>query len=485
MTELEAQNADTLDIIKSIHRADDGYIGFVTKGKGSGNFEAVAAVDIRDLRNMLPTLMGDFIKDLYFTVNTCHSARSYNTKLSGYRWAFPERKEKHLSYLNACYVDLDVGRDPKEAKTKEQTLSVGFTIGALIELQDRGLIPAVSLYARSGRGLYAFWFLQSADDDFTPPKAWPEKVTLYKQINKALQARLAGLAPDPIAFDAARVLRVPNSIHGKTGVRVKYWAQYDESLGMPIYTLKELAGMMQIPLAYDEKIIELKKHYGRQTKALGSAPQKAGNRAALFKMRLADYFTIEQIHMGNRGHTWTQGKRRRALSYLALFLINNGYSKPDAVELIKRSAQNCLPPYPTDSTDQRPDEIFDTVKRSTVISDRELIRVFDMTPELISDNLDDILSIGVPDEEKARRKAERKTERITAKDERYGAIFKMMKGSAKDLSCRVMMKRLSRHGIEISHERARQIKKQILSNPESRAELERAWMRKAGGSNDR
>lgn len=382
-------------------------------------------------------------------------------------------------------MDLDVGRAPREAKTKEQSLSVGFVIGALIELQDRKLIPPISLYARSGRGLYAFWFLQSADDDFMPPKAWPNKITLYKQLNKALQARLAGLAPDPIAFDAARVLRVPNSIHSKTGHRVRYWAQYDENMGMPIYTMKELSGLLGVPLAHDEKIIDQKRLYGRSTREPGTAPKKAGNRAAMLKMRLKDYFTIEQIHMGRRGHTWTQGHRRRALSYMALFLLNNGYSRTDAIKAVNRSAENCLPQYPSDPSDTPITEIVDAVNKSMVISDRELIRVFDMDHDYIRDSLDDILSVGVPDEEKDRRKTERKTERITAKDERYNAIFKMMKVSAKDLSCRVMMKRLGRQGIAISHERARQIKKQILSNPDSMAELKKVWMRKAGGNNDR
>ncbi len=410
------------------------------------------------------------ITDLYFTVNTCHHARGYKTKLSGYKWAYPERKEKHLSHLNACYVDLDVGRTKQDAKTKDQTRSVGFTIGALIELQGRELIPPISLYARSGRGLYALWFLQESVSDFTPPKAWPEKTVLYKQINKALQSRLSGLAPDPVAFDAARVLRVPESIHSKTGQTVKYWAQYDENFGMPYYTLKELAGLVGVPLAHNETILELKKVYGRITKDPGTAPKKAAGRAALLQKRLDDYFAIEQLHMVNRGHTWTHGKRRRALSYLALFLLSNGYSKADAMETVKQSAANCSPPYPSDPSDMLIADIVGSVDRKTLIRNKELLRVFDVSPEFYPD-----LKTILPDDERARRITENKSSIITAKDEKFNAIFKMMKRSPEKLSTRAMKKRLNRQGLDISHERARQIRDEILADSNLVEELEKVW----------
>lgn len=60
MTDLEPTNRDTLKIIESIHRSGEGHIGFVSKGTGSEKFEAVAAVDIRDLKNMLPPPDGGF-----------------------------------------------------------------------------------------------------------------------------------------------------------------------------------------------------------------------------------------------------------------------------------------------------------------------------------------------------------------------------------------------------------------------------------------
>lgn len=478
MTDLEGKTANTVSILKTIHRGPEGYVAFCDKA--SGPFRNIAAVEVRELSNILPPIMSDFIKDLYFSVNTQGIASPFETKLSEYRWRNPMRKEKYLSYLNACYVDHDVGRNPGEAKTKAQTLPVGFTIGAIIELQERGLIPPPSMMARSGQGLYSIWLLQAADDDFTPPKAFPEKIVLYKLINKALQGRLSGLAPDENAFDAARVLRVPNSIHSKTGNRVHYWAQFDENQQMPFYTMRELARFLNIPLAHDERIIEQKKFYGKKTIDAGSQPKRRNGQDTLNKKRLEDYHAIEQIHMAERGHTWTQGKRRRALSYMAHFMKRCGHSQSDTISALKRSAQNCEPPYPSDPSDTPIEAIVSDLNHAMVLSDRELKRVFDINDEFIKTHIDDLTTIGVPKEEKKKRIAIRKEDKALRHDEKFKAIFGLMKRSPKMVSYRDMEKRLKRKGVDMSHETARKITGIIKSSPELMSELRAAWNMKPG-----
>src|SRR5947209_4582380 len=113
-------------------------------------------------------------------------------------------------------------------------------------MRQAGSIPTPSIVVRSGRGVWLLWLLV---DDATglPPRSMFLNLRLYRDIERAVQLRLAPLGADPRATDAVRMTRVPGSIHGGTGLPVRYDVQVGPSEQPLHYTLDYLATAFAIP----------------------------------------------------------------------------------------------------------------------------------------------------------------------------------------------------------------------------------------------
>jgi hypothetical protein len=296
------------------------------------------------------------------------------------------RKEKHLRYLNACYVDLDVGRP--ESAIPEQRTTWWQAVAVAGELMDNGELPYASIFAKSGRGVYLFWLLRDPHNPNAPQRYWPEKLTLYKMVNRAIGSRLAALAPDRAAHDAARVLRVPGTLHAKTKHPATYLIPTTAS-GQPYtYTLSELAEFFgvaeteaSLPEAtrQDSLIVTAHKYLGRETKALGSQPNRVKGRIQLNAQRAQDLVTLEQYRQG-----WTKGQRHFCLDLYAQFLRLAGNAPQDTLEALETMAANCKPPYPSDPNDPRLTRIVEHAYASTPKRhlNASLVRWLRITPEL-------------------------------------------------------------------------------------------------------
>lgn len=121
---------------------------------------------------------------------------------------FKERRRiAELLHLDALYVDLDYYRAPGLA---------GLPASAVLEaawltLEDERL-PRPSIVVDTTRGLHLIW-------RHTPvPRA---ALPRWLACQKRLQAAFGSLKADPRALDAARVLRVVGTRHGRTGGIVK------------------------------------------------------------------------------------------------------------------------------------------------------------------------------------------------------------------------------------------------------------------------
>ncbi len=223
---------EVVGTLRTIHRADDGYICFARKDE-EGGMLANFSIQARELEEMFPAIAHWLIKDAFFTVNAMYRTAPFADK-TGLPAAW--RKEHHLRYLNACYVDLDVGRGG---------LTWRDASAALGNAMDKGLLPQCSLFARSGRGVYVFWLLHDDKDNEQPPRYWPERLTLYKKLNQAIGAKLKHVRWDEKCFDAARVLRVPGTQHSN-GELATYWIQSDAG-GRPYsYSLSDLCGFFGV-----------------------------------------------------------------------------------------------------------------------------------------------------------------------------------------------------------------------------------------------
>ena len=370
----ETAPALDLDSIFAIHRDGDsgGYISFVRKpdpahpvldrhGKPK-TWENLFSAPVSELRSMFPEFAKWLTHDSYFTLSEFYRAAPYKNKTTG----LPDtwRKEKYLSKLATCYADLDCGRpesnDPGAALTWRQAQYEAEV------LADLGIIPQPSIMARSGRGVYLFWLLRDVKDPARLPHAWPEKIELYKACNRALNERLRShlLPADPAAIDAARVLRVPGSIHRKALRRVTYVIQLDQNGKGFVYTLPDLAAALDLQAPggeLPEKARELAKPLQyRRTKHPGSAPLHSLGTKALNALRAQDLLTI-QTWRGSflkRGVKYPDGHsspgRRFILTLYTEFLKGSNVDKAAALASLRAMAQNMTPAYPSDPPDQDP-----------------------------------------------------------------------------------------------------------------------------------
>ena len=368
----ETAPALDLDSILAIHRDRDGYIAFVRKpdpahpvldrhGKPRA-WENLFSIRAGDLASMFPAFAKWLTHDSFFSVSAFYRAAPYKNKMTGLPDAW--RKEKYISKLTACYADLDCGRpeseDPGAALTWRQAQHDAEA------LADLGVIPQPSIMARSGRGVYLFWLLRDVKDPARLPHAWPEKVELYKACNRALNERLRShlLPADPAAIDAARVLRVPGSIHRKALRRVTYVIQLDQDGRGFVYTLPDLAAALDLPAPggeLPEKARELAKpaQY-RRVKNPGSAPLRSVGAKALNALRAQDLLTIETWRGGflKRGMKYQDGHsspgRRLMLAIYADFLKGSGEDSAAALAALRAMAANMSPAYPSDPPDADP-----------------------------------------------------------------------------------------------------------------------------------
>jgi hypothetical protein len=382
------ETAPALDVesILAIHRDRQGYIGFVRKPDPAAplrldrngkpySWENLFSIRADDLRSMLPALAHWLTHDSYMTVHAYHRAAPYPNRQTG----LPDvwRKEKHLRSLTACYADLDCGRPESEEPGAALTWRQAQHDAEY--LADTGVIPMPSIMARSGRGVYLFWLLRDATDPEKLPHAWPEKVELYKACNRALNERLRAhrLPADKAAIDAARVLRVPGSIHRKALTRVRYVIQLDDDARGFVYTLPELAEALDLP-ALDGDLPDQTRKLARpaqyrKVKQPGAAPLRSHGALALNALRAQDVLTLSQARGGflKRGMKYPDGStspgRRFTLTLYANFLRGSGADQAAALDALRSMAANMLPPWPDSPGDPTPQDLvaaeYATVRR--------------------------------------------------------------------------------------------------------------------------
>jgi len=237
------------------------------------------------------------------------------------------RQPKRLRFLCAAYADLDI---------HNLEIDFGTALATVLRYQDEGVIPPASLIVRSGRGMWLLWFLDDAKCPGQPPRAFPEKLRLYLQLNRAIGERLCSLGADAAARDAVRLMRVPGSIHplDTEGPRVKYWIQAGEH-GKPYsYKLDDLARWFLVA-SPDLAPVE--------RKALLEAERDAGNRARGFVQlnarRLREFSLLRAMRGG-----FAEGCRNHAVLVYA-WLLRCSRVAPDAIlREAQTLAAECKPP---------------------------------------------------------------------------------------------------------------------------------------------
>ena len=295
------RDAEMLAAIAAIHRHTDGVITFHKKVDGC--FENLFAIRAQHLESMLPEVRHQLDTDVFVSVNAYWHAEENRHYLSAAQCRQPHR----LRYLCACFVDLDFYK---------LGLSYGQLMGMIVDFQDRGLIPRVSVVIRSGRGLWLLWLLRDDKDTRTPPRAWPEKLERYIRIQRRIHSSLANLGAD--ARDALRIARVPGSLHSVAGALVRYSIDLDDAGRTFLYTFDELAA------CFGAK--ENTRHPKRSSATERPMSARSRGPKALTQHRMRDFLILLEL----RGGGFDEGCRNRAAMYYAWLLRCQRVPKDEA-----------------------------------------------------------------------------------------------------------------------------------------------------------
>ena len=417
------------DSLLAIHRHDDGHIAICRKLPGKG-LEQLWMLTPADLRGTFAAF-GEWL-----LVNSYASTQAYwRTAPQGWIHAptgLPAigvdrhrpigkrrfgRVTENLRWLNMLSCDIDCGRSETDAKTDLERVPWRDAQRRLEDLQDAGLVPPISMYGYSGRGLYAIWLLHDEHNRDHSAPAYDHHVVTWKALQKELIRRVES-APLPVDHAGSlitQVYKIGGSLHPATGERARFFitAQADKHRRLISYTLPELAaafGMQALSGDLPDQTRE-QAHPARTRRApLSRNPLRSHGYKARHAQIASDMLSILAHRLADgsggwrkRGEAYADGHRSPVygrwmiLSLYARALVRSMYSpkelrppatidpdtRQDVLSRLRDMAAHCQQPYPDDSRDT-PESILNAVlsEYKLVRSPRtgELVQILPPTP---------------------------------------------------------------------------------------------------------
>jgi hypothetical protein len=319
----------------------------------AGTLETVELLFQTELSAMLPLL-----DDCYLGVNSVFGLNENNNHnlvplARGLRYT-----KRNLQWINACVADLDCYKaDPP--------LDPYLVEADVYRMVDAGLIPAPSIVAHSGRGLYLFWLIRNAKIEggsFTSPplpeRATPRTIYRTEQINRQFVKRCECFCADESVTNANRWLRLNGSRHTGVNRPVNYKLLIGKQ-GVNYYSLDELERALAVSAVFPTP----------QKQSTKRVPNNLNGFRALHQKRLHDYRKIEFFRGGikKRREKYEDGSesngRRRFLRHVAIAMRGSGYPRDEAINTCLTFAERCKPSYPSEPS---PSERSDIPVKSIV-----------------------------------------------------------------------------------------------------------------------
>jgi len=318
-----------------LHRGpegNDGVIWFCTKEPGQDGSpwnERVAGIRADQVATIFPEFAEDLFQatNLYHTINTFHPGKP--------------RKAEFARYLCSAFADFDC---------YDAGLSQGQALDLLITAQDEGKIPPVSMYCRSGQGVWAFWFLRGTQGQ-GPVAVDRETRTEYANLQKHLQQSILYHLPetglDKHSKDIPRVSRVGGSQH-PSGEMVEYLlASSPEHPGPRLYTMPELRELILAP----PKPLKVRTRSHNEytppprTKPRARSTGEVAQKSGLLTRPAMIAGEIHQLARARNG--FKEGTRNFALWHMAWALCNSNLSSDEVwAQCHELGRRWCDPPYP-------------------------------------------------------------------------------------------------------------------------------------------
>jgi hypothetical protein len=341
-----------LSIVPLIHRGE-GWVSFSSKHTKEWPMFATA---VDQIDNLPPGVMERLGRDAYFTLNTAGTPGKAKSKVAP---GFPrgDRRASGLSHLNAVCADMDTyaaGIDRAEA------------LAEVTRMQERGELPTVSLFMRSGRGLWCVWLLI---DHATgkPPACTAGTLRLHKRIEQALIARLRHLGADPQSANPALHMRVPGSINSKSGEEVRYWVPLGADGKGFFYSLPDLAQRFNVgdtaaatQVQPAQPAVKVRRH----------TAQKPVDWQAVNERRLRNFRKLWSIRGG-----FDIGHRHNAAFIYATLLAQAGHDHATIVAEVTKLGQTCSPPMTAEEVTHATHRAGGYKHRT-----RTIVKLLDITP---------------------------------------------------------------------------------------------------------
>jgi hypothetical protein len=295
-------------------------IPFSNKDK-AGVYRDRCALDAEEVAAILPLLSDALAVDSYVAVNgmAVSGKRSVYVEDVG-PLLFPKRKGRYADYLCAAFLDFDcytAGISKEEAMDR------------LDYAQSTGLLPPITMYHDSGRGIWAFWYF--GDERGRVPKTGGTERRMWVGIERELVNRVQFLdiGVDAGAIDLARVFRIPGSQNSKADNAIV--RALCAKGRRPYYTVKGLHDFLGVKSWIPREI---------PTGNHGTGRGVAGHRA-LCNGRVELVEALARL----RGGTWHEGTRNRGIFLTVCFMLHAGYSDERIRETAERARLECGLPY--------------------------------------------------------------------------------------------------------------------------------------------
>ncbi len=177
-------------------------------------------VNPEEFDHWIPALLDQTVGNYWCTLNTFKHLKGEI-----------RRKKPYLAGLSSCYIDIDAG-------VKGKGYSAGQIVGVIVDEVNAGRMPAPSIFAYSGGGVWAIWRITI---DGAPAEATPGVLNWWERIQEGIFKRFEPIGAD--AHDATRYTRLPGSINENyEGGRPVYWYTQNDATGQtPSYELSDLA----------------------------------------------------------------------------------------------------------------------------------------------------------------------------------------------------------------------------------------------------
>lgn len=363
--------APSLTALRLWHTSTDGYVSLhrVTR---RGEWRDVCSLPVAELSGhgqpWLPALLQQLVSDAYFSLAAFYRSGVQRRTVERFVPAVIEgqnvqvlqpvttvqrfgadglrlvhRVAESVRWLTSAYVDCDgykLGLDGPA------------TMAGLMRAWRSDVVPTPTLVLVSGRGAWGFWCLRDERNPATgtlplgsvtltpdsPVQGSSRARRLHRAVCTALAGRLAHLGADTGTHDAARVCRVPGSLHTGADERVDVLPVLADGGGLRVYTLAELADW----LGLSDTLA------GTRTPRAGTGTLSARQRA----QRLAAGQAVQRrVHdailaLSERRGGFHEGCRHNAAYHAALAGYRAGLDGATVSARVHRLAAAMRPPLP-------------------------------------------------------------------------------------------------------------------------------------------